>query len=169
MKFNKLFSQDTNSNKLKDLLVFREKDRSYKLFNKYGISISENGFYKITVTGSDITPPIFYVLKYAVTWCTMEQRKKYKEIRRIEEIDKQLASQDFEIVLLQNKILSSVDPEAKSIYRAKYYEHKIKKRNLLKEIEEYVIDSKYWQNRKFKEADPEVLKQNDKYSDKDWK
>ena len=168
MKLNKLFPKDLTS-KLKDLLVSRDKDGSYQLFNKYYIHTSDNGLYQVSIAGSDITPPVFSVLKHAVTWCTMEQRKKYKEIKRIEDLDKQLASQDFEIALLKRRILNSSDPETRSIYKAKYYEHKIKKRNLLKEIEEYVIDSKYWQNKKFKEADPQLLKHNDKYSDKDWK
>lgn len=168
MKFSKIFPKDLTS-KLKELVISRSKDGSYNLFNKYDITISSDGLYHVTVLDSEIPTPAFSVLKHAVTWCTLEQRKKYKETKRIQELDIQLASEDVEIALLKKRILASTDPNVKSIFYAKYYEHKIKKRNMLKEIEEYVAESKYWQSKKFKESDPQVLKQNDKYSNKDWK
>lgn len=165
MKLTKIFTKDLTS-KLKELLISRDQDGSYKLFNKYNIAVSQDGLYTVHAGDLEIPDPSFSSLKHAVTWCTLTQLKKYKETKRLQELDLQVASEDIEITLLKKRITTALDTESKSIYQAKYYEHILKKRKALAEMEEYVIESKYWQSKKFQESSPAVLKQKDKYSDK---
>lgn len=161
----------TVTEKLKDILIIKMEDGSYSLFNRYLITVT-NDLYNVKITGDveECDRPVFSSLRYAVTWCTLEQRKKLKEIKRLEELDSLLSSLEIEIEMLGRRIIRTIDLDDKSIHLAKFYEQKRKKKLLQKEIDLLVEDSKYWQNKKFSETQtpPETLKQTDKYSYKDW-
>lgn len=136
--------------KIHDLFIVREYDGSYNLFGKYVVH-ENNGLYKVTVLNDDKFG-VFGTLKNAVTWCVFEKNNKYKEKRRLEELDELLASTDVSIAIHAKLVQRTVDLESKSIYQAKLVEEKRKKRYLLKEINDYNNLSKYMQRKKYDES-----------------
>lgn len=133
--------------KIKDLFIVREDDGSYNLFGRYLIE-NKDGEYILQEKGED-TAHVFYFLKHAVTWCVLNNNKKYKDIRRILELDSELVSLDASI---QNHIrLVHKKCENAVIYSAKLQEAKLKKRRVLEEINTYIALSRYIQSAKYKD------------------
>lgn len=135
--------------KVKDLLIIRENDGSYNLFGKYSIK-STNDLYVVSIIDETETY-LFSNLCYAVTWCVFDKNKKNKDVKRIADLDNQLASLNVSISQFKKLIEHSTSVENKHIYMAKLYEEKIKKQRALKELNEYALTSKYWQRKKYEE------------------
>jgi len=144
-KIENFIIKELNVNLL-DAAIFKHDDITYELFNKYIIKkISE---YKFLVTTS-YEQKSFSFLKNAVIWCTFKKRDKFYEMQRIEELDMLMNSID--VMIEQHTKLSISAPayEDKLIYLAKLNEDKLKKQYMIKEIKNYVLDSKSWQLKKF--------------------
>lgn len=138
----------TLKKKINDLFIVRENDGSYNLFGKYTV-IPENNSYKVNVNGeTDFLH--FSSLRNAVTWCVFEKNNKYKEVKRIHELDELISSLNV-IIAQHTKLLEKTTSEDKYIFSAKLAEGKVKKKQAMKEIEEYANISRYWQRKKFSE------------------
>lgn len=138
------------SKKIGDLLVFRDEEGTYMLFGKFKI-VPENDSFLLFDLRNDSLVHNFTNLKNAVTYCVFDNNKKYKELKRIIDLDDQLAG--IEVILSQHKKLveKTENYEDRSIYMAKLVEGRRKKENMLQEIKSYISISKYWQHRKFEE------------------
>lgn len=144
-KIETFINKELNVN-LSDAAIFKHDDVTYELFNKYIIKkISE---YKFLVTTS-YEQKSFSFLKNAVIWCTFKKRDKFYEMKRIEELDILMNSIDVMIEQHTRLSISANVYEDKLIYLAKLNEDKLKKQCMLKEIKDYVSDSKAWQLKKF--------------------
>jgi hypothetical protein len=131
---------------LADAAIFKHDENTYELFNKYTISkISE---YKFLITTS-YEQKTFTFLKNAVMWCTFKHRDKFYEMIRIEDLDKILSGIDIMIEQHKKLVYSSKDTESKLIYLAKLNEDKLKKQSIIKELNQYILDAKFWQLKKF--------------------
>jgi hypothetical protein len=71
------------------------------------------------------------------------------EARRIAELDNKLVSIDVDINIHQNLFKKSKITDDKLMYLAKLNEDRIKKKNIVRELENYVSDSNLWQKRRF--------------------
>jgi hypothetical protein len=137
-------------NKIQDLFIVREYDGTYNLFGRYIVKPTLEGYYVVTFAEDNISLE-FSTLRHAVTWCVFQKNNKYKEIKRIYELDGLLGSLDVSIEQHKRRINKSKSSEDKYIYLAKLEEDKRKKRLALAEINGYAELSKYWQNKKFQE------------------
>lgn len=137
------------SNKISDLLIFRDEDGSYFLFGKYRIIPDNLGDFQVLTDNEFVHN--FSSLKNAVTWCVFDKNKKYKDIRRIVELDDMLGGIDVSIAQHKRLVEKTVSYDDKSIYLAKLYEEKLKKRTWTEEINTYIKVSKNWQSKKFRE------------------
>jgi hypothetical protein len=138
----------TLKKKISELFIVRENDGSYNLFGKYAV-VPVNNTYKLNVIGE----PEYYFfssLRNAVTWCVFDKNNKYKEVKRIHELDELISSLDV-IIAQHTKLLEKTKNEDKYIYSAKLAEGKYKKKQALQEIEKYASISRYWQRKKFNE------------------
>jgi hypothetical protein len=133
--------------KIKDLLVLKNEDGTYDLFGSYHIIQQDINNY-VVFTQEDKF--YFSSLKNAVTWCVFDKNKKYKEVKRIAELDNLLGSLDVSI-LQHKKLVNKTDTEDKYIYLAKLNEDKLKKKAAISELSEYINLSKHWQTKKFTE------------------
>jgi hypothetical protein len=138
----------TLKKKISDLFIVRENDGSYNLFGKYTV-VPENNTYKVNITGEQEYLH-FSSLRNAVTWCVFDKNNKYKEVKRIHELDELISSLDV-IIAQHTKLLEKTNNEDKYIYSAKLAEGKYKKKQALQEIEKYANISRYWQRKKFNE------------------
>lgn len=137
------------ANKIKDLLIIREDDGSYNLFGKYRVTQENNG-YHIVIDDEPLNYS-FSSLKNAVTWCVFDKNKKYKEVKRLIELDLALGSLDVTIAQHKRLMNKSGDASDKQIFMAKLVEEKRKKQALNNEIQGYIVTSKYIQSKKFAE------------------
>jgi hypothetical protein len=136
-------------NKIHDLFISRENDGTYNLFGKYIIS-SVNGQYHLVKNDDTTEPLIFNSLKHAVTWCVFDKANKYKEVKRVYELDNDLVSADA-LIANYNRLMVNCNNSNKYIYKAKLIEQKLKKRKMLDEINDFTGLSKYMQSKKFAE------------------
>jgi hypothetical protein len=139
------------SSKINDLLIVRENDGSYFLFGKYKIVVDNQGNHRLHDSYDNEFIHNFSSLKNAVTYCVFDKNKKNKFLSRIIELDSLLGG--LEVMIAQHERLAkkSTDTDSRSIYLAKLYEEKLKKREMTKEINGYIQTSKYWQTRKYDE------------------
>ena len=135
--------------KIRDLFIVREDDGSYNLFGIYNISPTDKGDYVVNVYDENAAYN-FYTLKHAVTWCVFDKNKKYKEVKRVHELDNLLVSLDAEIAN-HKRLLTKTEAENKYIYLAKLNEERLKRRKLQDEINQFAALSKYMQTKKFTE------------------
>lgn len=138
--------------KIKDLFIVRENDGTYNLFGKYLIKQNQHGTYSVNVLDNDDRITLeFSSLRNAVTWCVFEKNRKYKEIKRIHELDDFLSSIDAMIAQHRRLIERNKNSEDKHIFMAKLFEERLKKRKAIEEMNEYASLSKHWQTKKFAE------------------
>jgi hypothetical protein len=137
--------------KIRDLLIIRDDDGSYHLFGTYTIT-SNNGYYTVTYEDEVQNIHIFSSLKHAVTWCVFDKNNKYKEVKRIIDLDSTLSSLDVSIAQHKKMVKDvSKDVADRYIYMAKLNEEKLKKQAALNELNTYINISKHLQTKKFAE------------------
>lgn len=137
------------SSKIKTLLIVREDDGSYFLFGKFQIVPDSEGNYHLVDIIDKQKIHTFSSLKNAVTYCVFEKHKKYKELKRIVDLDSTIGSLETMIEQHTRLLQKSADLGYKSIYQAKLYEEKLKKKAMTTEINSYISISKHWQNKEF--------------------
>jgi hypothetical protein len=143
--FNRLFSTE-NLNRLKDKAVYKD-GNSYRLFEQYEITAIPTGFKVAKITTDTITT--FSSLQYAVTWVVLNKRNLVYEENRVRELDIQLASLDVIIKSAENaKKKSKLD----FLRYNRLAEARYKKQIILEELNSYMIQTKRWQMKKFKES-----------------
>lgn len=135
-------------NKISDLFISRDNDGTYNLFGNYVISTINEQYHLIKDDASD--PLIFNSLKHAVTWCVFDKANKYKEVKRVYELDNDIVSADA-LIANYNRLMTNCNNSNKYIYKAKLIEQKLKKRKMLEEINDFAGLSKYMQTKKFAE------------------
>lgn len=136
--------------KIRDLFIVRENDGSYNLFGRYVIVPTNIGTYKVILEEENLELD-FSLLRYAVTWCVFQKNNKYKELKRIYELDGLLSGIDVSIEQHKKLALKTVGSDDRYIYLAKLEEDKRKKRIFMNELNSYAEQSKYWQTKKFME------------------
>jgi hypothetical protein len=144
-KIEKFINRELNVN-LADAAIFKHDDDTYELFNKFIIHKISDYIFLVTTECEQKT---FSFLKNAVMWCTFNKRDKFYEMKRVEELDMLLTGLDFAIE--QHKKLSHTakNIEDKLIYLTKLNEDKLKKQYMVNELKSYILESKYWQLKKF--------------------
>lgn len=143
--FNRLFSPE-NLNKLKDKAVYKD-GNLYRLFEEYEIRAVPVGF-KVSKLGTD-TDNIFSTLQYAVTWVVLDKRNLIYEENRVRDLDTELASLD---VIIKSAENAKKKAKLDFIRYNKLSEARYKKQIILEELNSYMMQTKRWQMKKFKES-----------------
>lgn len=145
-KIEKFFAKEFPS-KYKDILIFQNDDGSYELFDKYLINKHVAGY---LITSKYCTDgKIFSSLKNAVTWCIFDNKNKVHQTNRIEYLDKMLAGTEVNILVHKKLIEKTSDIEHKLIYVSKLSQEQVRKKEMLEELDDFIVQSKNWQTRKF--------------------
>lgn len=131
-----------------DIAIFKNIDGSYELFNRYIIIEDDNQSFIVTPKFTSQVRS-FSTLKNAVTWCIFDKRNKFREIIRIEELDRMIGSTEVSMTIQKRLIKKSRSIENKLIYIAKLSEEKAKKQRMVQEMASYISESRNWQTKKF--------------------
>ncbi len=131
-----------------DSIVFQD-ETGYQLFGKYTI-IKKHEDYNVSKIHTD-TLKKFGTLRNAVTWVTFDKRNLIVEANRVIELDKILTGTEFSMKVHEQLSKKAKSMDDKLIYLAKLKEDKLKRKQVLEELSEYVTNIKNWQLKKFKE------------------
>jgi hypothetical protein len=93
----------------------------------------------------------FSDLKTAVTWATMDHRNLIMESNKVNMLDKQINSSEFNIELYKKMYKKSKDVDMKAIYLNKLQTNTIKKKELTYELDVHIKKMQKWQQSKFAE------------------
>lgn len=153
-KIESFIIKELNLN-LADAAIFQHDENTYELFNKFIIKkVSTYRFLVIT----DSEEKAFSFLKNAVMWCTFKQRDKFYEMMRIEELDILLSGIDVMAEQHKRLLLNTKNSDDKLIYVAKLNEDKLKKQVITYELNQYILDAKQWQMKKFESTAKSLYK-----------
>ena len=134
---------------LAEMLVIEGKS-GYELFDEYSIEKTDMGYivkkYKTFVEHS------FFNLRNAVVWATLDKRNKILDANSVVTLDSQLQSTLASLELNQKLCKKTKNIDSKSLYFIKLNEDKVKKYHIMSKLDNYVIETKRWQNKKFAEA-----------------
>lgn len=118
-------------NSIKKFVIIQEKD-GYRVFEKYFIRQTSKGF-QVSQLYND-TVNIFCTLKYALTWCTLDNKNKVYEAERVKFLDNQLNGLGITISLCERYLKKSKEKDKKFIYFNKIVENKLKQTSIISEL-----------------------------------
>lgn len=151
---NKLFTALTNiissprTTRLLKTLILPNGNGEYLLFGVYVIR-KEKDCYSVHI-GSELINS-FTDLKTAVTWATMDHRNLIMDSNKVDSLDKQINSSEFNIGLYKKLYKKTKDVDLKAIYLNKLQTNSIKKKELTYELEFHIRKMQKWQQSKFAE------------------
>jgi len=134
---------------LEDLSPFLIIDTAagYELFGEFTIA-KENNMHVVTKHTTDLEVK-FYSQRNAVVWTTLYFRDNIGDANRVRDLDKILEGTNVNIEVHQQLYLKTSDIDKKLIYFAKLQEDKLKKKQLVIELDRFALNSKRWQNSRF--------------------
>lgn len=139
---------------VQNLLILKT-DHGYELFNRYCITLNSLGYYVVTISDT-AGEYMFYNLQNAVTWCIYENRKKRKDIKRIQYLDNSLGGLEVSMQIHRVMLNSTKPKEDKGIIMTKLSEETLKRSSMKKELGNYIRISKIWQSKLFAEMRPKL-------------
>lgn len=136
---------------LEELLLATDNNGKYYLFGKYVILNYKNIFKVYCLkTGCRLE---FSSLKNATAYCVLENAGKYKDARRIEQLDLRLSSINIDIAVHKNIIKSKSSDFTTMISLTKLQQDTYKRKRIITELSSYIDNSKRIQENNFKSKD----------------
>ena len=146
-KLDKMISNSEFA-KLQDVVIFKDTDGIYNLFNKYHIKKKDTNDIVVSLNnGDDVNS--FFSMKNAVCWCVMDKIGKYQLADRVIDLDMHLSSVEVHISIHSKMFKKAKKTEDKLIYLAKLNEDKFQKKAMSDELNQYIANSYAWQQKRF--------------------
>lgn len=134
--------------KLQDVVIFKDTDGTYSLFNKYHIKRKDTTDIVVSLNnGDDVNS--FFSMKNAVCWCVLDKIGKYQLADRVINLDMNLSSIEVHISIHSKLFKKAKKTEDKLIYLAKLNQDKLQKTAMSEELSKYIQDSYNWQQKRF--------------------
>lgn len=122
-------------------------DNGYELYGEYFINRID-GYYVVSKYSTHLSIK-FNKLKNAVIWTTMYKTNKIVEAKRIHDLDGLLVGTLTSMEIHLNQYKKATELETKMIAYAKLEEDRMKKQNIMHELEGYSVNAKIWQEKQF--------------------
>jgi len=146
-KLDKMISNSEFA-KLQDVVIFKDTDGTYSLFNKYHIKRKDATDVVVSLNnGDDVNS--FFSMKNAVCWCVLDKIGKYQLADRVINLDMHLSSLEVHISIHSKLFKKAKKTEDKLIYLAKLNQDKLQKTAMSEELSKYIQDSYNWQQKRF--------------------
>ena len=134
--------------KLQDVVIFKDTDGTFNLFNKYHIKKKDVNDIVVSLNnGDDVNS--FFNMKNAVCWCVLDKIGKYHLADRVINLDMHLSSLEVHISIHSKLFKKAKKTEDKLIYLAKLNQDKLQKSAMSEELSKYIQDSYIWQQKRF--------------------
>jgi hypothetical protein len=146
-KLDKMISNSEFA-KLQDVVIFKDTNGTYNLFNKYHIKKKDANDIVVSLNnGDDVNS--FFNMKNAVCWCVLDKIGKYQLADRVIDLDMHLSSVEVHISIHSKMFKKAKKTEDKLIYLAKLNEDKFQKKAMSDELNQYIANSYAWQQKRF--------------------
>ena len=146
-KLDKMISNSEFA-KLQDVVIFKDTDGTFNLFNKYHIKKKDVNDIVVSLNnGDDVNS--FFNMKNAVCWCVLDKIGKYHLADRVINLDMHLSSLEVHISIHSKLFKKAKKTEDKLIYLAKLNEDKFQKKTMSDELNQYIANSYSWQQKRF--------------------
>ena len=146
-KLDKMISNSEFA-KLQDVVIFKDTDGTFNLFNKYHIRKKDATDIVVSLNnGDDVNS--FFNMKNAVCWCVLDKIGKYQLADRVIDLDMHLSSVEVHISIHSRLFKKAKKTEDKLIYLAKLNQDKLQKTAMSEELSKYIQDSYNWQQKRF--------------------
>ena len=146
-KLDKMISNSEFA-KLQDVVIFKDTDGTFNLFNKYHIKKKDVNDIVVSLNnGDDVNS--FFNMKNAVCWCVLDKIGKYHLADRVINLDMHLSSLEVHISIHSKLFKKAKKTEDKLIYLAKLNQDKLQKTAMSEELSKYIQDSYNWQQKRF--------------------
>jgi hypothetical protein len=146
-KLDKMISNSEFA-KLQDVVIFKDTDGTFNLFNKYHIKKKDATDIVVSLNnGDDVNS--FFNMKNAVCWCVLDKIGKYQLADRVIDLDMHLSSVEVHISIHSRLFKKAKKTEDKLIYLAKLNQDKLQKTAMSEELSKYIQDSYNWQQKRF--------------------
>ena len=146
-KLDKMISNSEFA-KLQDVVIFKDTDGTFNLFNKYHIKKKDATDIVVSLNnGDDVNS--FFSMKNAVCWCVLDKIGKYHLADRVIDLDMHLSSIEVHISIHSRLFKKAKKTEDKLIYLAKLNQDKLQKTAMSEELSKYIQDSYNWQQKRF--------------------
>ena len=133
---------DNTVNSLKKFVIIKE-NNGYRVFEKYLILKKKNGF-AVKKIYNDVEYT-FSSLKYALTWCTLDNKNMILDSNRVVFLDNLLAGMSLNRALLEKYLNRDPKTDKTFIYANKIREIKRKQAQLTHELNGYSYKAKNYQ------------------------
>lgn len=131
-----------------DTVVYKDGD-VYNLFDEYFIT-KEEGDYVLEKTRTG-TVKHFFSLKNAVIWASLDKTNQIMDANRIAYLDTMLDGATANMEVHKQLARSSKTIDSRSTHIIKLQEDRLKKAQILEEIEVFARRVKRWQEKRFKQ------------------
>jgi hypothetical protein len=138
-KILKRILDKNNVDELKKFIIYPD-SQGYIMYDEYLVRPLGNGDCVIEKFNT-YTVKRFNSLRNAVMWATLDKSNKIMSAKKVEELDIMLASTDSHIQLQKRLLKNSKNSDSTSLAYTKLNEESIKKSNIVKELEHFVVVS----------------------------
>lgn len=132
---------------LRDVMMFRNNDGTYELYNKYSIQKIHNGYRVSLLHG--FNHQTFATLRNALSWCIYDYRNKIVDCNRIADLDRRFVSSTINHDIHTRLLKRAKTIEDISLYTAKIAEDDLIRKDVMRKLEAYIQEAHRWQQKKF--------------------
>ena len=147
-KFNKIIGLGEINN-LQSISIFEIDPNYYVIFGKYYIKKKSKANVEVSLINGDVVHS-FFSIRNAICWCINDFRGKFLNADRIISLDRGISSEEVQISVHKNLFKKAKTTDDKLIFLAKLNEDKLKRQSMYKELDSYIGESDYWQQKKFR-------------------
>ena len=134
---------------IESISIFEISKNYYSVFGKYFIHKKSKNNVEVTELNGEVVHS-FFSMRNAICWCIYDLRGRYIAANRVITLDRNISNEEAQIQVHNNLFQRAKTTDDKLIYLAKLNEEKLKRSQMSGELEDYIAESDFWQQQKFK-------------------
>lgn len=129
--------------------IFEISKNYYLVFGKYYIKKKSKSNVEVLELNGEVVHS-FFSMRNAICWCIYDLRGKYISANRVISLDRNISNEEAQITVHKSLFNKAKTTDDKLIFLAKLNEEKLKRSQMYNELEDYIAESDFWQQQKFK-------------------
>lgn len=147
-KLTKIISYKERKN-IESISIFEISKNRYSVFGKYYIVKKSKSNIEVKQLNGELIHS-FFSMRNAICWCIYDLRGKYMSANRVIALDRNISNEEAQIAVHSGLFNRAKNTDDKLIFLAKLNEEKLKRSQMHSELEDYIAESNFWQQQKFK-------------------
>lgn len=147
-KLTKIISYKERKN-IESISIFEISKNRYSVFGKYYIVKKSKSNIEVKQLNGELIHS-FFSMRNAICWCIYDLRGKYMSANRVITLDRNISNEEAQIAVHSGLFNRAKNTDDKLIFLAKLNEEKLKRSQMHSELEDYIAESNFWQQQKFK-------------------